>query len=62
MTNGDKIRSMSNAELLEFIINFGTNNDNCECCAFDFASYECNAKSCKEGISEWLESECKKNE
>lgn len=54
MTNADKIRSMSDGELAEFI----RHNNGCECCALDFASYECNTSSCKEGIWEWLESEC----
>lgn len=54
MTNANKIRTMSNNELAEFIRN---HDDSCACCALDFDSYECNAKSCKEGILEWLESE-----
>ncbi len=54
MTNGDKIRSMSNAELEEFI-HYKTN---CKCCNFNYRDDNCFKKSCKQGITEWLESEC----
>ena len=58
MTNGDKIRSMSNAELEEFI-HYRTN---CGCCNFKYRGDTCFKKPCKEGITEWLESECMGNE
>lgn len=58
MTNGDKIRSMSNGELAKFI----RNNDDCECCAFGFASDDCNSNICTVGIKKWLESEVNEND
>lgn len=58
MTNGDKIRSMSDVELAKFI----RNNDDCECCAFVFASGDCNSNFCAVGIKKWLESEVDKND
>ena len=53
MTNADKIRSMSDEELAEFI----GNNDDCECCAFGFGDDDCNKIACKIGVTLWLKKE-----
>jgi hypothetical protein len=56
MTNGDRIRSMSDEELAELI-----NRHWCYCCGYvvdDFGN--CNSpaeKSCEESILEWLKKE-----
>lgn len=54
-TNGDKIRQMSNHELLEFLIDF----ENCAC---DFCIDEpndCNC-TCGYGYQQWLDQEVDK--
>ena len=53
MTNVDKIRSMSDEELAEFIRDY----DSCACCIFDFKSDDCYKKPCEGGIWEWLKRE-----
>ena len=53
MTNGDRVRKMSNEELAEFIRN---KISTCHCCAFDDTS-ECFNNLCIEGIKAYLESE-----
>lgn len=52
MTNGDKIRSMTNNELFDFIINVTA----CECCSKG-PDVRCNEVSCENGIIAWLEEE-----
>ena len=49
MTNGDRIRQMSNEELAEVI------RHGCSCCIF--REDVCNVESCEEGIKAYLESE-----
>ena len=53
LTNGDKIRQMSNEELAEFIRN---KISTCHCCAFDDTS-ECFNSLCIEGIKAYLDME-----
>lgn len=47
MTNGDRIRQMSNEELAEFL--------NCDCCIEN--AERCGGLHCKEGIKSYLERE-----
>ena len=58
MTNGDKIRSMSNKELAILLI------ENCATCSYrgnvDDRCYSA-IPPCDEGIEKWLESEADKN-
>lgn len=49
MTNGDRIRKMSNEELAEFIRNGNV-------CSY-MSKPECLYRTCKEGIKAYLESE-----
>ena len=49
MTNGDRIRKMSNEELVEFIRNGNV-------CSY-MSKPECLYRTCKEGIKAYLESE-----
>ncbi len=51
MTNGDRIRQMSNEELAEII------QGNCSYCEFAMKLEECHAGDCKKGIKAYLESE-----
>lgn len=51
MTNGDRIRAMSNEELADMFY------DKCECCIFEPTSKACLGSLCKEGIKAYLESE-----
>ena len=51
MTNGDRIRQMSNEELAEI---FSCNEDKCMVCNYDGSN--CN-HFCEEGIKAYLESE-----
>ena len=55
MTNGDRIRQMSNEELVEDILN----SDFCSCdlCIYECSGRECVENACKEGIKAYLESE-----
>ncbi len=53
MTNGDKIRQMSNEELAEFIRD---KVSNCYCCAYDDMN-GCATHGCKEGIKSYLDME-----
>lgn len=53
MTNGDRIRQMSNDELAKLI----DKGDVCDYCGFEHMSEDCHHKSCKEGIKAYLESE-----
>lgn len=50
MTNGDRIRQMSNEELAEIL------NGNCTYCSFN-EDGDCGFKGCKNGIKAYLESE-----
>ena len=51
MTNGDKIRQMSNEELAEIL---ASAENECLCCAYDGSV--CN-HDCKEGIKAYLDME-----
>lgn len=51
MTNGERIRQMSDKELAEFLENF----KDCEHCAF--SEKECCKKPCSSGIKKWIQSE-----
>lgn len=51
MTNGDKIRQMSNEELVELF------NDKCKCCKFNFFSKDCEENTCITGIKAYLDME-----
>ena len=51
MTNGDRIRQMSNEELANMFY------DKCECCKFEPGSKDCVENICVEGIKAYLESE-----
>lgn len=51
-TNADKIRSMSDEELAEWI----NSKDTCEQCAYTPGGL-CMRKSCTNGILKWLQSE-----
>lgn len=53
MTNGDKIRGMSNEELAEFIRD---KVSICFCCVYD-GKGECVTRECKEGIKSYLDME-----
>lgn len=54
MTNGDKIRQMSNEELADFI----HNKTSCNCCAFsDTDNGECLNNLCEDGIKAYLDME-----
>lgn len=55
MTNGDKIRAMSNEELADSILN--TNICYCDYCIYDCNGRECMENTCKKGIKAYLESE-----
>lgn len=57
MTNGDRIRQMSNKELLDFLIDF--ENDACICCLDNCE--ECNC-TCGYGYQEWIGTEEDKSE
>ena len=63
MTNGDRIRQMSNEELAEYL-NLKTGIYNCYVCKYGFYDYqyrECEyggeSSKCEEGIKAYLESE-----
>lgn len=51
MTNGDKIRSMSDEELAEFI------DSHVPCFEFCMCDHYICKEKCKEGIEKWLKSE-----
>ena len=51
MTNGDKIRQMSNEELAKVIVT------SCVHCAYGIASDNCYHRECKEGIKAYLDME-----
>ena len=53
MTNGDRIRQMSNEELAEFIRD---KVSNCYCCAYDDMN-GCETHLCIEGIKAYLDME-----
>lgn len=59
MTNGDKLRAMSNKELAELLF------ENCAVCIYrGNRGYRCYSAipPCTEGIQKWLESECEGND
>lgn len=49
MTNGDKIRAMSDEELADVM------QGQCTCCAYQLTG--CTEKECKDGVYEWLKQE-----
>lgn len=51
MTNGDRIKSMSNEELAKFVYE----NSTCNLCIYKFSP--CRGKKCEEGLLKWLEQE-----
>ena len=54
MTNGDRIRQMTDEELTELIYE----SDACDLCVFDSpCDVDSNFKKCKDGISTWLKQE-----
>jgi hypothetical protein len=55
MTNGDKIRQMSNEELVEGMLNL----DFCYCdfCLYECSSRECLENTCKDSIKAYLDME-----
>lgn len=53
MTNADRIRSMSDEELSEFI---NTTMTVCDCCVYDGNCVEyANIMKCRKGVLEWLQ-------
>ena len=56
MTNGDKIKSMDNAELAKILVK-GEWCDGCEGCALKI----CSTEECAELVRMWLERKCKDN-
>ena len=53
MTNADRIRSMSDEELSEFINALTV----CDCCSYDgICSEYNNIPKCRKGVLEWLQS------
>ena len=52
MTNADRIRSMSNEELAEFLLS----DTECQMVREDICCPEC--KTCKRCVEEWLNAEC----
>lgn len=54
-TNADRIRSMSDEELAEFLHNF---ND-CDCCLIEICNEGTCGIGCTEGILKWMKSEAK---
>lgn len=54
MTNGDKIRTMSDEELADVM------QGQCTCCAYRLN--RCADKECKDGVYEWLKQEENDNE
>lgn len=66
MTNADRIRSMTDEELAEFILNLPYNPSICEncqynknglCCVFAEEDRSCTDEDAKVSIQKWLDSE-----
>ena len=57
MTNGDKIRSMSNEKLAEILFDADYGEAACEVCPHRYEPTCTNENSCIDGIKAWLESE-----
>lgn len=55
MTNGDKVRSMSDEELFHFIDK--SSFDLCDVCAYKDEPLKCN-RNCNVGFLEWCKQEC----
>lgn len=51
MTKADKIRQMSNEELIEWLIE---SND---CCYCIYSGFDCSDNMCRDGIRKYLEAE-----
>ena len=57
MTNGDKIRAMSNEELAEVILETRGRILFCEYCKYDDETSNCKQGACGEGIKAYLDME-----
>ena len=55
MTNGERIRSMSDEELADFLDDVPGNV--CECCSREQYDEKCESIACVDGIIEWLKQE-----
>ena len=55
MTNGDRIRQMSNEELADNILN--SDFRSCDLCIYECSSRECLESTCRESIKAYLDSE-----
>lgn len=51
MTNGDKIRNMSNEELIQTL-----SGSKCCMCAYKYMS-NCFGENCNDGVAKWLKQE-----
>lgn len=62
MTNGDKIRAMSNRKLAEFLFNSDYEESACEVCPHRYTD-DCAMKktACFDGYEAWLNSEAEDN-
>ena len=54
MTNAEKLKKMTNAELFYFMFT----SDRCDCCAYNKNVDLC-LNHCEQGIRLWLSEECK---
>lgn len=61
MTNGDKIRAMSNRELSEFLFDADYGEIACEVCPHRYKPTCTTENSCIDGIEAWLNSEAEDN-
>lgn len=59
MTNGDKIRAMSNRELAEFL--FSANYEDLACMSCPHKKDFCTINGCIDGFEAWLNSEAEDN-
>lgn len=55
MTNGERIRLMSDEELASFLE--GLPAHGCACCSCDDDDAKCEKTDCEDGIIEWLKQE-----
>lgn len=59
MTNGDKIRAMSNREFAEFFCRESVDLSICDCC--QHYPDNCSIHNCIDGVEAWLNSEAEDN-
>ena len=58
MTNGDRIRNMTDKEIAVNLANLIDSNDSvCRHCEFHKNLYMCTTKDCIDGIIKWMEKE-----